>query len=250
MVRIIQNIALDDAATSTQTGTVGEPSAAASRTGMFVTGNWYATRSVDAGATWQFLDPFTEFPRNRGTFCCDQRVVWAHGQKLWIWLLQYSESGGTNIFRVAVSADAAPGSWHTWDVTPADVNPAWRSWFDYPDMAISDSHLWISFNQYGANDDWLRATVFRYELDALTDVVHGNMSTLTREHWTTTDYGSLCFVVGAGDTMWWASNDVDASMLHVFAWPDAGSSVESWAVRVAGWDDTDYASRGRATHHG
>ena len=52
MLTITANLALDDAATGTQTGTVGEPSVGASSSTLFVTGNWYATRSADRGATW------------------------------------------------------------------------------------------------------------------------------------------------------------------------------------------------------
>ena len=186
MVTIRDNIGLADAATSTQTGTVGEPSAAASWSGMFITGNWYASRSADAGRTWTFVDPFTSFPADRGEFCCDQLVLWEPKRKFWVWLLQYSQLGGTNIFRVAVSPDAAPGSWHTWEVTPADVNPTWKSWFDYPDMAVSDDHLYISFNQYSTSDAWLRASVFRYSLDELDGLARGRTGPLTREQWTTT----------------------------------------------------------------
>jgi hypothetical protein len=241
MVSIRENIGLDDAATSTQTGTVGEPSVAASRAGLFIAGNWYASRSVDAGRTWTFVDPFTQFPQDRGGFCCDQLILWAPGPKLWIWLLQYSKAAGTNIFRVAVSTDAL--AWHTWEVTPGDVDSHWKTaWFDYPDMAVSDSHLWISFNQYSASDQWLRAAVFRYPLDALVERARGNPVTLVREHWVTRDHGSLRFVVGAGDTMWWASNDVTARVLHVFAWHDDDASVESWAVEVDAWADGDYDS--------
>lgn len=241
MVSIRENIGLDDNATSTQTGTVGEPSAAASRTGMFITGNWYASRSLDAGKTWTFIDPFTQFPQDRGMFCCDQLVLWAPEQRLWIWLLQYSKSGTTNIFRVAVSSDAL--TWHTWEVTPTDVDPKWKSaWFDYPDMALSNGHLWISFNQYGSTNQWLRGTVMRYPLDALSELAAGATVTLVREHWYSPDHGSLRFVIGADDTMWWASNDVAAQMLHVFAWPDEGASVESWAVAVDSWDDSDFDS--------
>jgi hypothetical protein len=242
MVSIKENIALADAATGTQTGTVGEPSAAASySSGLFVTGNWYASRSADAGLTWTFVDPFTQFPQDRGMFCCDQLVLWAPKQRLWIWLLQYSKSGTSNIFRVAVSTDAL--TWHSWDVTPRDLNPSWSTaWFDYPDMAVSDGHLWISYNQYSSTDRWLRATVLRYPLAALVDLAAGASVTLAREHWVTTTQGSLRFVIGAGDTMWWASNDASAGVLHVFSWGDASPSVESWAVEVDAWNDSDYTS--------
>jgi hypothetical protein len=160
---------------------------------------------------------------------------------LWIWLLQYSKSGSTNIFRVAVSIDSL--TWHTFEVTPRDLDASWStSWFDFPDMAVSDGHLWISYNQYSATDRWLRATVLRYPLDALVDLANGASVTLTREHWVTRSLGSLRFVIGAGDTMWWASNDAAASVLHVFAWADASPDVESWAVEVDPWDDADYPS--------
>ena len=44
--------------------------------------------------------------------------------------------------------------------------------------------------------------------------------------------------------MWWASSDVVSSVLHVFAWPDDHGSVESWAVPVRPWNDSDYTSFG------
>ena len=50
MATIRSDLPLDDAATGIQTGTVGEPSVAASSKGFFVTGNWFATHSEDRGA--------------------------------------------------------------------------------------------------------------------------------------------------------------------------------------------------------
>lgn len=241
MVTIRANIALADAATGTQTSTVGEPSAAASRTGIFVTGNWYASRSDNLGETWTFVDPFSQFPQNRGAFCCDQLVLWAPKQKLWIWLLQYSRSGASNIFRVAVSADAL--TWHTWDVTPTDLDATWTTaWFDYPDVELSDQHLWISYNQYDSNNHWLRAIVVRYPLTAVSALANGSTTPMPREHWATSEFGSLRLTTGATDTMWWASNDVGTSTLHVFGWPDDSASVEQWTVPVDPWSTDDYTS--------
>jgi hypothetical protein len=241
MVTIRENFALDDTATGMQTGTVGEPSAAASRTGIFLAGNWYASRSADAGGTWTFVDPFAQFPQDHGSLCCDQLVVWAPGAKLWIWLLQYEKSGSSNIFRVAVSRDTL--TWHSLTLTPTDLDPAWTTaWFDYPDVEVSDQHLWISYNQYDSHDQWLRAVVVRYPLTAVSALADGSTDPVPREHWTSTDFGSLRFTTGATDTMWWAANDVDASTLHVFAWPDESTSVETWTVHVHPWSADDYAS--------
>ena len=40
-------------------------------------------------------------------------------------------------------------------------------WFDYPDMAASAKHLFVSFNQYDGNDRWKRAVVIRWPLAEL-----------------------------------------------------------------------------------
>lgn len=61
-VRLIQNIGLGDAATSQRTSTVNEPTAAASGDNVFVTGNWFATRSTTGGGSFALVDPFTALP--------------------------------------------------------------------------------------------------------------------------------------------------------------------------------------------
>ncbi|MGE5834239.1 MAG: hypothetical protein ACM4AI_07155, partial [Acidobacteriota bacterium] len=71
-LRLFRNVGLPDAATSQDTSTVGEPSLAASGNQVFLSGNWYASRSVNAGAAWTHVDPFTTFPSAAGGFCCDQ----------------------------------------------------------------------------------------------------------------------------------------------------------------------------------
>lgn len=240
MLTITGNIALDDAATGTQTGTVGEPTVAASSTTLFVTGNWYASRSGDRGATWTLLDPFTEFPTDRGTFCCDQQILYVKSVRLWVWLLQYSRSGSSNIYRLAVSRNAAPGTWHWWDVAPADLDPAWTDvWFDFPDLATSEANLWISCNQYDTGNAWKRATVIRYPLAELAGA-----APLTRRHWVTTDAGSLRLVSGADTSMWFGATDQARRSVRVFRWPDDATGVTAWTIPVSPWADTDYTSLG------
>jgi hypothetical protein len=239
-VRLTANLGLDDAATGTQTGTVGEPSVAASSRALLVTGNWYAAWSPDAGTSWQLVDPFTAFPADRGRFCCDQLVRYLPKQRLWVWLLQYEAVAGANIVRLAVSTSGRPGTWHWWDVAPTDLEPSWTGvWFDYPDLAVTDQHLWISFNQYDSGDAWRRAVVIRYPVAELREA-----RPVTRRHWATTSAGSLRFVAGAGDTMWFASTDAARRSVRLFAWPDASDSVTTWSVRVTAWDDRDYRSDG------
>jgi hypothetical protein len=240
MVTLTANLGLDDSSTGTQTGTVGEPCVASSTTTMFVTGNWYASRSGDGGATWTLLDPFTEFPADRGRFCCDQLVIYVPGYRRWVWLLQYEQVGATNVFRLAVSYSAQHGRWQWWDVAPTDLNPAWTDvWFDYPDMTISDQHLWISFNMYDTSDRWRRAVVVRYPLAEMSTA-----APITRRHWYTTSIGSLKLVSGAGSSMWFAGNDQARRTLRLFEWPDASDVLTTWAIPVTAWDDQDYTSNG------
>lgn len=239
MPTIRADLPLDDAATGVQTGTVGEPSVAAAGSRLLVAGNWYATWSADAGATWTFVDPFTAFPADRGRFCCDQ-VVTTAGRR-WVWLLQY-ESGpaGGNIQRLAVSATGAPGSWHWWDLAPTDLDPSWtKVWFDFPDIGVSAKHLYLTTNVYDDQDRWVRAVVVRWPRKALS-----RKGSIPHEYWSTTSAGSLRPVSGAGDTMWFGSTDITTAALRVFAWPDDSPSVTAWKVRVSGWNDTAYDSRG------
>ena len=121
-VRLIRNIGLGDAATSTLTSTVNEPTGAASGRNIFVTGNWFATQSTDGGTNWSVVNPFTRFPSAAGGFCCDQVVLYEPTRDIWIWILQYVESGGSNIFRVAISRGSSFGSWYYWDFSPRALN--------------------------------------------------------------------------------------------------------------------------------
>jgi hypothetical protein len=240
MPTITSNIGLDDNSTGTQTGTVGEPSVAASSKATMITGNWYASWSTDAGNTWQFLDPFTCYPTDPGGFCCDQLVTYVPSARMWVWLLQYSVANGTNIIRLAVSPTGNPSSWHWFDVSPGDLNTAWASLnFDYPDMAVSDGHLWVTLNLYDIQDNWQRAVVIRYPLAELRTA-----SPVTRRHWTTTSAGSLRLVTGAGDTMWFASTAVSARSIRLFAWPDNSTKVTAWNIKVSPWNNSRYASLG------
>lgn len=240
MLTLTSNIGLDDASTGTQTGTVGEPCVDSSTSTMVLTGNWYAARSRDRGATWSLMDPFSEFPPDRGLFCCDQLVRYVRTQRLWVWLLQYEQVGPGNIFRLAVSRTGTHGSWHWWNVAPTDLDQRWDDvWFDYPDLALSDQHLWVTFNQYDSAERWKRAVVVRYPLAELSSA-----SPITRRHWSTTSTGSLKLVTGADTSMWFASTEQARRSLRLFEWPDESDTVTSWTVPVSPWDDSDYTSNG------
>lgn len=239
-ITLAVNAGLQDAATGGRTSTVGEPSLGSSGDQLFVTGNWYASRSTDGGASWTHVDPFTALPAAAGGFCCDQVTLHDDARGLWIWILQYIAQDGANVFRIAVTSDGdfASGSWGWWDIAPTHLDAAFAGqWFDYPDAALTDQHLVVTFNMFDASDAWKRASVMRFPLDALA--AGGNLSF---SHWSTTSNGSLRLTQGATHTMYWASHN-RLDQLRLFAWPDAATGLSWWDVPVGAWSG-DISSTG------
>jgi hypothetical protein len=238
-VRLIRNIGLGDAATSALTSTVNEPTAAASGNNLFATGNWFASQSTDGGANWSLVNPFTRFPSAAGGFCCDQVVLYDPSRDIWIWILQYIQTGGSNIFRVAVCRGASFGSWYYWDFSPKALDAAWTDmWFDYPDAAVSSNNLYISFNAFSGAGSWLRAFVFKLPLNTLRDA-----TSLGYQWWSTTTHGSLRLTQGARDSMFFASHN-GGRQLRVFGWPDGSNSIGAIDVTVGAWSAGPYSAPG------
>lgn len=238
-VRLVRNVALGDSATSTQTSNIDEPTTAMSGDNIFYTGNWFASLSTNGGTSWSLVDPFTKFPAAGGGFCCDQIVLYDPTRDIWIWILQYSAKDGSNIFRVAISRGATFGSWYWWDFSPKSLNSAWTDmWFDYPDAAISNNNLYITFNAFNGARSWLRAVAFKLPLDTLK-----SGASLGYQWWTTTTNGSLRLTQGAGNTMYFASHN-GGSTLRVFSWPDAASGVSSFDTGIGTWSAGPYSAPG------
>ena len=236
---LVQNVGLSDTASSQTTSTICEPTAAANEKQLFMTGNWFASSSADAGANWTYVNPFTRFPASAGGFCCDQVVVYNARHKIWIWLLQYSAgANGENLFRVAISREASFGSWYYWDFTPRGVNASWAgTWFDYPDMAFTDDNLFVTFNMFQGNV-WQRATVFRFPLATLA-----SGGTLGYRSWATTANGSIRLCRGPGANMYMGSHN-SANQIRVFKWPDSATGLTWKDVNVRSWLGGSYAAPG------
>ena len=242
-VNLVSNIGLDDTATGVQTGSINEPTAAALVDELFVTGNWFASRSADGGTTWSLVDPFTTFPEEPGGFCCDQIVLHEPSRNLWIWILQYIQQGGSNVFRLAISASGVPDSWTFWDFSPGLIDAAWETnaWFDYPDAATSDDSLYVTFNVFDTASpaNWLGAVVFRLPLDGL---VSGD---LEYEFLPVTTHGSLRLTRGATSDMYFASHN-GQNPVRIFRWPDqSNATISSFEVSASDWSgQTPYSSPG------
>ena len=237
-----RNRGLNDQATGLQTSTVGEPSLANNGQQIYVTGNWYATKSLDNGNSWQYVSPFTTLPAAAGGFCCDQLTHYDRSRDLLFWLLQYVQgNNGENVFRIAVKRGASlqNNSWYWWDFSPSGVNSSWAGlWFDYPDMALSHNYLWVTFNVFNSSNFWQRAVVFRFSLDELAA-----QGTINYSYWSTTEHGSLRLVQGAGDTMYWVSHN-GSSQVRLFSWPENSNNITFWNINVNPWSRGSYSAPG------
>lgn len=236
---LITNQGLADSATSQRTSNVCEPTTAANERQLFMTGNWFASTSSDAGANWTLVDPFTRFPASAGGFCCDQVVLYNPAHRIWIWLLQYSQgSNGENLVRLAISREATFGSWYWWDFTPRGVNSTWAGqWFDYPDMAFTTANLFVTFNMFRGNT-WQRAVVFRFPLATLA-----SGGSLGYRFWATTANGSIRLCRGPGATMYMGDHN-STSQLRVFRWPDSSTGIAWNDVSVRPWMAGSYSAPG------
>jgi hypothetical protein len=239
---LFRNIGLTDANTGGQTSTVGEPSIANNGREIYITGNWYASRSLDNGNSWSMVSPYNALPPVNDGFCCDQVVHYDRSRDLLLWLLQYVEKNGTNTLRLAVKHGDTLGNdaWQWWDFRPETTNPAWtQQWFDYPDVELSNNYLYISSNVFRAdNNQWTRSVVLRLPLDTLAA-----SGSLSYRYWTTTDNFALRCTRGARDRMYFASHNSN-SQLRVFTWRESDDQATFRDVNVSAWSGDDYDTAG------
>jgi hypothetical protein len=204
---------------------VAEPTVVNSGPYVFMTANWMAAVSQDGGQTFKYIDPYTQFPASYGGFCCDQVAVYDPARDIFIWYLQYlpSETAGiaNNIFRIAVAhpADAVKGLWFFYDFISTS-----NTWWDYPDLAVSNDYLWVTTNRvpYGASyvDD---AWIFKLPLDELSvgsgfSYFYQDLSGSGLSNY------SLRMTRGARETMYFGSHNT-TSQVRIFYWPETSVST-------------------------
>lgn len=199
--------------------TVGEPTVALrgdadpANTQGFYTANWFAGLSTDAGASWPHVNPYTTFPALDGGFCCDQVTVYAPSIDTMVWYLQYQFSATTRSGSVriayATGANLASGNWSSFVFAPQTLHRPAGEWFDYPDMAVSDTHIYFSSNIFNESNQYQDALVWTMRL---TDVAAGGGLV---SYWfanATLGNGSIRFARGAAATMYAATHMTTATI--------------------------------------
>ncbi len=226
---LFRNVTLSQAAVGDASSSTAEPSIANNGRQVLMTGNWFASKSLDDGNNWQFINPDTFFPRALGArFCCDQQTIYCKSRDFFAWLLQYRRNNaGVNVQRLAIKLGDTLNNnagWYWWDFSPGDLRDDWADfWFDYPDLAISDDFLYFTSNVF-ENRSFRGAAVVRISLDDLI-----TKAGFSYRHFTTTANGSLRLTQGAGPVMYWFSHE-DRDTVRLFEWAENSNQI-NWYDR-------------------
>jgi hypothetical protein len=216
---------------------IAEPDVAAHGERVLVTWNDGAAFSSDGGRTFEFVDPARTFPRAHDGFCCDQRVLYVPGADLWVWVLQYWPDETGNVQRVAIARGDAGfdnRDFRIFDLAPGGFapTPERRPDFhelDYPDIAATRAHLFLSSNVFDEGGDYTGTVVVRLPIAQLAAGTRPDVRIVQNR------LDAAVFAGGDPDTMYFTQH-VDSSRLRVWSWPDAAASPTSADV-----DHTRYA---------
>jgi len=205
--------------------TVNEPSVAGTGDYVFYTGNWYGAASTNGGQSWMFVNPFTgPFPEPAGqSFCCDQQVAHDDATDTVFWLQQIipDTSADSSTQRINVDQNA-DGTWDcNYDIVPADGGFPDASLLDFPDLAVSDQHLFMSTNVF-PNGAFPGAFAARL---SLADITACNPTTADI-YVAPAGFFSFRLTQGAGDTMYFADH-ASTTSIRVWSWPQANATPTS-----------------------
>ena len=238
-VVIVTNTELTQPGQQQLASNVGEPSVAVSGNVVVYTGNWYAARSVDGGQTFEFMDPFRDFPAPKGLgFCCDQVVNYLPSIDMFVWLMQYGPTvqgapQKDNLQRLAFAktADVQSGKWTLFDLTTADLGVS-GLFLDYPDLAVGANSLYITTNIFTPDGVGAGAAVVRIPIASIA------AGAPTAQKFVASDPNLNSFRVAqnCGTRAFFATHN-DTSTLNVFTWDEGQATPQPNIVEVARWVD-------------
>jgi len=232
--------------------TIAEPSGAVGGGVIFVTANFYAAYSTDGGGTFTELDPTTIFPNDNVGLCCDQIVQYVPSIDRFIWLLQGTDAKPVpqpNGVRIASARPAdiissGGAAWTYWNLTPNVFGQPTGTGFDYPDLAVGDNYLYMSWDvgwpgcPTGCNKGHEVARTLLSQIQA--------GGTIGIDYTTPSDSGSAWgahLTQNTGDEIFWAGQDNNSTPgLRVFSLAE-GSGTYYWRnVPIASWSNTGISS--------
>jgi F5/8 type C domain-containing protein len=217
----------------TSLSVANEPSLANKDNLIFYTGNWYDVRSLDGGSTWTYIDPF----RDMHDFCCDQDVVYDPNHQIFIWYrLGTFDTNGENRFRLGISTDTS--NWLFYNVSPTNFNSTWTHQFwDYPQLALTSGHLYITSNMFDQSGKLLRTIISRWSLQ---DLANGQ-SSISFSYYSDKSVFNFTPVQGATDTMYWAAH-LSNSRMRIYQWSDMQAAINSYDRDIPAWTSSSDVS--------
>ena len=192
---------------------------------VFATGNWWAARSIDDGATWSYIDPYT-----LADFCCDQVVIYDKARNLLLWerMTVVNNGASENQYYIGASINRGASFCYYPFASPAG------EWYDYPHWTISNDYLWLATNLFSTTTGlWVETRVLKLPLDALRDCLGFGYS----YHFNTA-YFNATPVSGATDTMYWGTHQ-NTSRLRIYSWQEDSGSVAVTGVDIPAWTNTN-----------
>jgi hypothetical protein len=228
---------------------------------VFSTGNLYDLFSTDDGKTFTTIDPTTVgFPAADGGMCCDQVILYNARVNLFFWLIQYKNSAptppsatltGPNRLRIAWASPESMktniNAWTFFDLTAANFNLGQQG-LDFPDMAFTDTFLYVSVDQQTSVGNVNGLIVARIPLSDIT----GPGSSVGISYYSSAQSSAQNTATGARltqngrDAMYWGGH-VDSSHINVFRWADSNGNMDSpHSAVVNTWCQSDYTTQAPA----
>lgn len=232
------NAQIGDVGTADTASHVCEPTVAQNGNVIFATGNWFACVSTDGGENYLYVDPYKSFPDppNSG-FCCDQIAIYSGDADMFFWLLQYSEDDkGENVQRIAYAstAEVVAGTWKFFDISSRALGFK-GAWLDYPDLAVSNTFLYMTTNAFRGNK-WTGTAIARVSLASIAS------GAIAAEKVVSKKLFNFRVAQHPKGTVFWASH-VTNSRIQIFAWPDSSATATSFTVDVPTFNsDQPYTS--------
>ena len=201
-----------------------EPSTDANGGNIFQTGNWYATRSVDNGSTWSYLDPFTLFGSG---FCCDQVTQYDADTGRQFWLLQYDDR--LVLANASASGTSAFTNWCSYTINATWYGLPSGTELDYNDISISNNNVNISTNYFGATKGAAMVRLPKFSMSACGGFTYNRFDRA--------DNFTFKLVPGSRDILYFGTNwgQTNGSSFRVFAWPENSGSYTYFTRTVASY---------------
>jgi hypothetical protein len=271
----------NNANTTPGVGTVPEPAAANDGVRVFMTGNWYASYSVNGGTSWNTVT----IPAGGSAapvFCCDSDVIYDKARGVTFWSQMYirpiPNTNPTQIFNAEVrirvirnipSSGSSSGQSCSYTIDPDGA--ANNVVTDYPHLGLSNDFLYLTTNELEGDNlggDWLQAKVRRFNIDQMVDCVTSATNTFT---YNSASPGQRVFVPasGATETMYWGQLESCAAVtggasctaFRVYSWPETAAAPTSVLKAISssrhvnpdcrgGTNNTDWIERGTAWSQG